>query len=269
MELGGIGMLIDMPATLRLDRAAIEPLVREIVTDILQEQLPEALSRGRTTVQMPAYFLVSSVYPTDVLSVVEAPDVTAGERNEPHWRAVQDIHRADRIIFRDSTRKALVGIATADRMEKGIHRHAPHKQAIRWWLRDSKLFEAAISDEEFRQIFREHDEGGAGFKLFRDSGQFSQKTYTYPLGRATAEAVLARARAPITTHANAPFAPTDVIRILVTACPKKPGNKNYERWMASYKDGCTVAETIAKGATKGDIKYDLEHGFIAIERPAS
>jgi hypothetical protein len=259
-------MLIDMPAKLSLDRAAIEPLVREIVTDILQEQLPKASSVGGTALQIPAYFLVSSIHPADLLNVVEAPDVTAGERNEPHWRAVQDIHPADRVIFRDSTRKALVGIATADRMEKGTHRHAPHRRAIRWWLRDSTLFGVAISDEEFRQIFREHDDGRAGFKLFRDSGQFSQKTYTYPLGRATAEALLARARAPIATHANAPFAPTDVIRILVTECPKKPGNKNYERWMASYKDGRTVAETIAKGATKGDIKYDLEHGFIAIEQ---
>jgi hypothetical protein len=168
---------------------AIEPLIREIVVGLLQELSPEHQTGNSLPSKPPAHYLVSSIHPKDLLYVVEAPDVTAGERNEPHWRIVQDIRRGDVIIFRDSARKALVGSATADRTDKGLHRHAPNKNAIRWWLTEPRWFDRPISDEEFRRAFFEHDDGSAGFKLFRKSGEFSQKTYAYPLTQATASAL--------------------------------------------------------------------------------
>jgi len=99
-------MLIQLPATVTLDRMAIEPLIREIVVGLLQELSPEHQTGNSLPSKPPAHYLVSSIHPKDLLYVVEAPDVTAGERNEPHWRIVQDIRRGDVIIFRDSARKA-------------------------------------------------------------------------------------------------------------------------------------------------------------------
>lgn len=186
-------MPVDLPGTFSLERDALESLIRGIVVELLRELLPGMPLDRQNGMLMPTYYLVSSVHPDDLLNIVEAPDVTAGERNEPHWRTVQDIRRGDRIIFRDSAEKAVVGMAVADHTEKGRHRHAPHKHAIRWWLTQPERFEVPVSDEDFRQIFLEHDDGSAGFKLIRNSGQFSQKTYTYPLNLETAEAVLTRA----------------------------------------------------------------------------
>jgi hypothetical protein len=139
---------------------------------------------------MKNYFFISSVHPDDVLTVVEAPDTTAGERNEPHWRVIQSIKKGDGMIFRDSLKKALVGVAIADWSEKGPHRHAPKMQALRWWLTDAIRFEQPIPDKQFQKMFVEHDDDAAGFKLFRSTGQFNQKTYAYPLTRGIAEAVL-------------------------------------------------------------------------------
>jgi hypothetical protein len=186
-------MPINLTATISLDRAVVEPLVREIVIDLLRDLLPAQFPDGQSASPAPAHYLVSSVHPKDVLDVVEAPDVTAGERNEPHWRIVQNIRRGDRIIFRNSRQKALVGMAVADRTEKGLHRHDPHQRVIRWWLTESVWFPVPISDDDFRGIFLKCDDGTAGFKLFRESGQFSQKTYAYPLSLAVAKAVLANA----------------------------------------------------------------------------
>jgi hypothetical protein len=189
-------MSLRLPATIVLDQAAVtalltalEPSIKEIVADSLRELSSDDHRGGRNALSTPAHYLISSIYPSDLLHVVEAPDVTAGERKEPHWRIVQDIRRGDIILFRDSTRKALVGAATADRTEKGLHRHAPNKHAIRWWLTEPTWFDRPISDAEFRRAFLEHDDGSAGFKLFRKSGEFSQKTYAYPLNQATAAAL--------------------------------------------------------------------------------
>ncbi len=66
-------------------------------------------------------------------------------------------------------------------------------------------------------------------------------------------------RAPASTPAR------DAIVTVLVDCPKTPGKKNYDRWMAGYKTGRTVAETITAGCTMGDIVYDRDHGFIRVD----
>jgi hypothetical protein len=132
-----------------------------------------------------AYYFVSSKHPQDVLRLVEAPEIIAGERNLPHWWTVQHIREGDQIIFRDSTRKALVGLAVADRSERAAHSRAPYKRAVRWWSRDPILFKASIPDDQFRRIFAKHDDHAAGFKLFTKDNRLSRMTYAYPLNLAT------------------------------------------------------------------------------------
>jgi hypothetical protein len=55
--------------------------------------------------------------------------------------------------------------------------------------------------------------------------------------------------------------------------PKTAGNKNHARFaalMRAAKGGLTtVAGALAAGATAGDLAYDAEHGFIALEAPAA
>ena len=82
--------------------------------------------------------------------------------------------------------------------------------------------------------------------------------------RSAPRARVGRAAAGTTARVNSPFAPDAIVTLLVEN-PKKPGNKNWERWEAGYKTGRTVAETVRLGVTMGDIKYDVEHGFVRVD----
>jgi hypothetical protein len=77
---------------------------------------------------------------------------------------------------------------------------------------------------------------------------------------------VAAVRTPVAKgpRVNAPFAPDAVVTILVAECPKRPGTKGHDRWMAGYKTGRTVAETIRHGTLMADLKWDIAHGFIKI-----
>ena len=50
--------------------------------------------------------------------------------------------------------------------------------------------------------------------------------------------------------------------------PKKVGSKSYERF-ALYREGMTVQEFLLLGGTSGDIRYDVEHGFIRVDLPSA
>ena len=71
-----------------------------------------------------------------------------------------------------------------------------------------------------------------------------------------------------TVRRNAPF-PGDHVVTLLGPCPKTPGKNNYARWMAGYSTGKTVSETIRDGVTMGDIKYDVEHGYVRVDAPGA
>lgn len=177
-----------MIAATILDDRELEAMIRRIVAEILNINPPRAAETG------PGAWLVNSQVQSDILRVVEAPDVDApGIRNEPHWRTVKNIREGDRIVFRDSRAKGLVGHAIADRFERGEHRHMPGRPAVRWWLRDAVRYETAIADETFKRLFNEHDDARAGFSLLRHDGRFAQKAYCYQLSAALRDALAAAA----------------------------------------------------------------------------
>jgi hypothetical protein len=60
------------------------------------------------------------------------------------------------------------------------------------------------------------------------------------------------------------FPPEAVVEFLVENNPKRVGSKSFDRFSAYMGTG-TVGEYIAAGGTYGDLKYDAEHGFIAVE----
>ena len=63
---------------------------------------------------------------------------------------------------------------------------------------------------------------------------------------------------------GSPNFPTDgKISLRVESNPKRKGSKSYERF-AHYKNGMTVDAVIKAGVTYADLKWDTEHGFVAI-----
>ena len=177
-----------MIATIILDDRELEAMIRRIVAEMLNINPPRPPETG------PRAWLVNSQVQADILRVVEAPDVGApGIRDEPHWRTVKEIREGDRVFFRDSRAKVLVGHAIAVRFERGEHRHTPGRPAVRWWLGDATRYENPISDETFKSLFRRHDDGRAGFALLRHDGRFNQKAYCYQLSPALRDALAAAA----------------------------------------------------------------------------
>jgi hypothetical protein len=64
---------------------------------------------------------------------------------------------------------------------------------------------------------------------------------------------------------GSPLFPSEgVITLRVDTNPKRKGSKSYDRF--KYRNGMTVAQAIAQdgGPTYADLKWDSEHGFIAV-----
>lgn len=55
-----------------------------------------------------------------------------------------------------------------------------------------------------------------------------------------------------------------IIHLLVEKNPKRAGSKSYDRFEC-YREGMTVGQAIAAGVTRGDIKWDQEHGHIELK----
>lgn len=179
-------------AAIEIDEADLKGMIRRIVKDEIASSMGRLAEVSEEKARQ--FFFVSSRHPGDVLRVVEAPDTTApNQRNEPHWRVLQDMRENDVVLFRNSIDGQIVGYGLLDWRETGSHRHQPDHPAIRWWVKDAVHFERAVPDQEFHEIFEELDDGNAGFRLFTNRGHFSQKTYAYPLNEATAKATLLRA----------------------------------------------------------------------------
>jgi len=54
------------------------------------------------------------------------------------------------------------------------------------------------------------------------------------------------------------------IKLLVTTNPKKPGSATHDRFEL-YKNGVLVGELKAKGVTGEDLRWDIDHNFIALQ----
>lgn len=61
------------------------------------------------------------------------------------------------------------------------------------------------------------------------------------------------------------FDVTAKIEVLAAECPKRDGSAAAKRW-AACKPGRTVAEAIEKGATMGSIRWNVEHGHLALSK---
>lgn len=67
-----------------------------------------------------------------------------------------------------------------------------------------------------------------------------------------------------TKQRGSPSFPADgKISLRVESNPKRKGSKSYDRF-AHYKNGMTVDAAIKAGVLYADLKWDSEHGFIAV-----
>ncbi len=67
-----------------------------------------------------------------------------------------------------------------------------------------------------------------------------------------------------TKQRGSPNFPADgVISLRVESNPKRKGSKSFDRF-ALYKNGMTVEQAVKAGVLYADIKWDTEHGFVAI-----
>lgn len=63
---------------------------------------------------------------------------------------------------------------------------------------------------------------------------------------------------------GSPSFPSDgKISLRTEANPKRKGSKSYDRF-AHYKNGMTVEAAVKAGVTYADLKWDTEHGFVAV-----
>lgn len=73
------------------------------------------------------------------------------------------------------------------------------------------------------------------------------------------------APAKVNSHTAAPAKVGGTIRLLVATNPKRPGSAAHDRF-ACYRDGMTVADYLAAGGQRLDLRYDADHGFIHVEK---
>lgn len=67
-----------------------------------------------------------------------------------------------------------------------------------------------------------------------------------------------------TKQRGSPSFPADgKISLRVESNPKRKGSKSYDRF-AHYKNGMTVEASVKAGVLYADLKWDSEHGFIAV-----
>ena len=69
------------------------------------------------------------------------------------------------------------------------------------------------------------------------------------------------------SHGRRPTLPSDArIKILARGNPHVKGSKVARRF-AKYANGMTVAQLIEKGGTRSDLKFQLDHGWVKLEKP--
>lgn len=78
-------------------------------------------------------------------------------------------------------------------------------------------------------------------------------------GGAVAKAGASGKRGPTPIHDK-----NHIVKILVDENPCRPTSKVYQRFKG-YRDGCTVAEALASGLSRGDMLYHERHGWIAVK----
>jgi len=67
-----------------------------------------------------------------------------------------------------------------------------------------------------------------------------------------------------TKQRGSPSFPADgKISLRVESNPKRKGSKSFDRF-AHYKEGMTVEAAVKAGVLYADLKWDTEHGFIAV-----
>jgi hypothetical protein len=170
-----------MRIELIIDDEAIERIVRRVLAE---------RERGGAPAPSRCAYLVNCSRPADLLRVAEAPDTSVpGIRAEPHWSMLQRVQSGDVLVFRDAKKKAIVGHAMAQRVERGSHRHQTGVPALRWWSGDAVSYDPPVPDTAFIEIFKAHQTTTPGFPLLRRGDQFAQKAYVYPLDAAVVDRI--------------------------------------------------------------------------------
>ena len=107
------------------------------------------------------------------------------------------------------------------------------------------------------------DHAGLLSPMFRETAPLAVSAIEHLLGKPITRPQQRVRHAASTFNGRAPRArPTDdrVITAVVPN-PKKPGSASHERF-SKYRVGMTISEALAAGLMPGDIKWDLERGFI-------
>ena len=86
------------------------------------------------------------------------------------------------------------------------------------------------------------------------------KTTKHPADRAVTEGTTIMRYAPKETVANR----KQTIKVLVKENPKRAGTKCWT-WFTWYRTGMTVEQYYEKGGRPDHVRWDVQHGYIALE----
>jgi hypothetical protein len=177
---------------LKVDEPKLSLYVKSIVEEVLRGHglLTAADPSLETGGREPENFFASSQMPEDLLRQLQAPDPDAGGRREPHWR-LGDIHRDDRVFFRDAAARAVIGYGYAESTRRGPHPWNKGCPAVIVDIGGGVRFERPIADATFRDLFYKYGGNRRDFCLFQADGRYARKTYVYPLVRDLAAELMA------------------------------------------------------------------------------
>ena len=175
---------------LKIDDTKLRPYLKGVVDEVLRGYglLPIA-EAPEDAIAEPENFFVSSQKSPDLLRQLQAPDPEAGARREPHWR-LGAIRGGDRVFFRDTATRAIIGYGFASCIRRGPHPWDATVPAVIVNVERGVRFEHPIPDGIFRELFFRFGGNRPDFCLFQADGRYARKTYVYPVSRELAAELL-------------------------------------------------------------------------------
>lgn len=96
-------------------------------------------------------------------------------------------------------------------------------------------------------------------------GPRGQRTEEMVLGLVSASGRRERGHEPKVRNKPSGSVPASAIVYVLVPNPKRPGTRAHARF-ACYQNGKTVKECLTAGVTEADIKYDVAHDFIVLDK---
>lgn len=138
------------------------------------------------------------------------------------------------------------------------------KIAAEWTEYNNKILQAVWAGTENRSALMFEDQGGKLKRVGWPNG------YKRELDKATKAHEKLFTRKPDAAPAakrervaSADYSPKAKVKLLVQGNPKKAGGAPAKRFDL-YKNGMTVQEFLDAGGTVADVKWDVDHGYIAL-----